>query len=267
MTDEHVRLERDGAVATLTLCRPDKLNAWSWEATDELCAHAAALRFDRDVRAVVLRAEGRAFCAGVDLAKVGTRVHGRSAAETIDAYHENFRELHERFSAVAALPQPVIAAVQGYCLGAGMEIATLADIRIGADDAVFALPEVTIGVGIDGGADMRLAAIVGPANAKLLALTGRRVDAANALRLGLCQEVVPAQELWTAAAALAREIAANAPLAVQSVKRQIDFFANRGMADALRYEALSVSMGFVSEDLREGGSAKAERRPPEFEGK
>lgn len=262
-----MRCERDGHVAFLTLCRPDALNTWSWEAAEELLGHVAALRFDRDIRVVVLRAEGRAFCAGIDLTKLGKRVSGRSEAETVDAYHASFRELHERFATFAGLAQPVIAAVQGYCLGAGMEIATLADIVVAADDAVFALPEVTIGVGIDGGVDLRLAALMGPANAKLMALTGRRFDAAAALRLGLCQQVVPAADLAAATAALAAEIAANAPLAVQSVKRQIDFFANAGMHDAMRYAALSVSTGFVAEDLCEGGAAKAEKRPPRFEGK
>lgn len=265
--DEYVSLVRKGSIAVLTLCRPDKLNAWSWEAAQALTDRAREVRFDSSVRAVILNAEGRAFCAGMDFTKIGKRAQSRSPGEKVRDYYENFRDVHERFGVLCNLPQPVVVAIQGYCLGAGLELAMLGDIRIAADDAQFALPEVQLGVGIDGGADLRLVNEIGPAWTKLLATTGRRIDAAKACEIGIVQEVVPGDELQAQAVALAEEIAANAPIAVQGVKRTIDMFAERGMADALRFEALSASTAFATDDMTEGARAMAEKRKPDFEGK
>ena len=122
-------------IARLVLDRPDKLNAWSWESARQLAAHADALRFDDRVRAVILRAEGRAFCAGVDLGMPSDRITGRSPAEKARNYNERFRWVHERFRVFSDLPQPVVVAIHGYCLGAGLEVAMMGDIRIAADDA------------------------------------------------------------------------------------------------------------------------------------
>jgi enoyl-CoA hydratase/carnithine racemase len=262
-----LRLAVDDGVATLTLDRPDKLNAWSWEATRQLGKRADEIRFDDAVRVVVVRAEGRAFCAGVDLGMPEDRVTGRSPAEKVRNYYEGIRWVHERFRAFSALPQPIVMAVHGYCLGFGFELALMGDIRVCADDAVFALPEATVGVAVDAGGDLRLARDVGAGWAKLLALTGRRIDAATAERLGIVQQVVPRADLDTTAYAIAREIRDNAPLAVQSIKRSIDEFADRGMAEALRFEALSASVEFVSADMPKGYAATAATRPVEFEGK
>lgn len=265
--EQHLRVDHDGPVAVVTLCRPEKLNAWSWESARQLGAIADTLRFDDRVRSVVVRAEGRAFCAGVDLGMPSDRITGRSPAEKVRNYYERFRWVHERFRVFSELPQPVVAAIQGYCLGAGFEIALMCDIRIAADDAQFALPEAQVGVSIDAGGDLRLAHEIGAGNAKLLALTGRRFDAAAALRLGVVQEVVAREALDETALALAREIAANAPLAVQGIKRTINGFAERGMTEALRFEAMSAAVEFVSDDMTTGYAAKARRETAEFEGK
>ncbi|MDQ1696456.1 MAG: hypothetical protein QOJ03_1809 [Frankiaceae bacterium] len=262
-----LRLAAEDGIATLTLDRPDKLNAWSWEASRQLGKRADQLRFDDSVRVIVVRAEGRAFCAGVDLGMPADRVTGRSAAEKVRNYYEGIRWVHERFHAFADLPQPIVVAVHGYCLGFGFELALMADIRVAADDAVFALPEATVGVSIDAGGDLRLAREVGAGWAKLLALTGRRIDAATAERLGVVQQVVSRETLDETAYAIAREIRDNAPLAVQSIKRTINAFADRGLADALRFEAMSASVEFVSEDMPKGYAAKAAKQPVQFEGK
>src|SRR3954454_6699407 len=262
-----LRLAVEDGIATLTLDRPDKLNAWSWEASRQLGKRADELRFDDSARVVVVRAEGRAFCAGVDLGMPEDRVTGRSPAEKVRNYYEGIRWVHERFRAFAALPQPIVMAVQGYCLGFGFELALMGDIRVCSDDAVFALPEATVGVGVDAGGDLRLARGVGAGWAKLLALTGRRIDAATAARLGIVQQVVSRPELDETAYAIAREIRDNAPLSVQSIKRTINEFADRGMAEALRFEAMSASVEFVSEDMPKGYAAKAAKEPVEFEGK
>lgn len=161
----------------------------------------------------------------------------------------------------------MVAAVQGYCLGFGFELALMADIRIAAADAVFALPETGIGVAVDAGGDLRIARDAGAGWAKLLALTGRRIDASTAERLGLVQQVVAEADLEKQARALAVEIAANAPLAVRAVKRNIDAFADAGLAAALDRTAMAAALTLTSEDAREGYAAKAARRPPTFEGK
>jgi enoyl-CoA hydratase/carnithine racemase len=260
-------LEVEDHIAVLTLNNPEKLNAWSWESTRQLGARADQIRFDERVRAVVLRGEGRAFCAGIDLGMPEDRVTGRSPAEKARNYYEGIRWAHERFKVFAELPQPVVAAVQGYCLGFGFELVLMADIRLAAEDAVFALPEAQVGVSIDAGGDLRLAHEVGAGWAKLLAYTGRRIDARTAERIGLVQEVTSTGDLTATAMALAAEIAANAPLAVQSIKRTIDSFAYRGMTEAMRFAAMSASIEFVSDDMPAGYAAKAAKKPVVFEGK
>lgn len=266
-TDErYIDVEVSDHVATLTLDRPEKLNAWSWESARQLAAVADDLRFRDDVRVVVLQANGRAFCAGVDLGMPEDRITGRSPAEKVRNYYEKFRWVHERFHVFSNLPQPIVVAVHGYCLGAGLEVAMMGDIRLAADDARFGLPEAGIGVGIDAGADLRLVTEIGAGWTKLLAMTGRRIDAETACRIGIVQEVHPLDELRGAARSLALEIAANGPLGVQAIKRTVNYRAEQGMAEALRFEAASAAVQFVSEDMAEGYRAKSEKRPAEFGG-
>jgi enoyl-CoA hydratase/carnithine racemase len=168
---------------------------------------------------------------------------------------------------LADLPQPVIMAIHGYCLGAGLEVAMMGDLRIAADDAKFALPEPKVGVGIDAGGDLRLVTEIGAGNAKLLALTGRRIDAETALRMGIVQEVVPKEALLDHVRALAEEINANAPLAVQTIKRTINYRAQQGLAEALRFESASAAPLFTSDDMTLGYKAMAAKEPAKFEGK
>jgi enoyl-CoA hydratase/carnithine racemase len=224
-------------------------------------------RFDDRIRVLVVKGEGRAFCAGVDLGMPEDRVTGRSPAEKVRNYYEGIRWVHERFRVFHELPQPIVAAVQGYCLGFGFELALMCDIRVAADDAVFALPEAQVGVSIDAGGDLRLAHEVGSGYAKLLALTGRRIDAATAERLGIVQQVTTREDLVPTAMSIAADIAANAPLAVQSIKRTIDAFAYRGLSEALKFEAMSASVEFVSDDMPAGYAAKAKKQQAKFEGK
>ncbi|MYT71913.1 MULTISPECIES: enoyl-CoA hydratase/isomerase family protein [unclassified Streptomyces] len=258
-------VEKDG-IGVLTLCRPAKLNAWSWESTRQLGVLADRIRFDDRIRVVLLRAEGRAFCAGIDVTAPGGGIEGESGSARSHAYYEGIRWAHERFAAFARLPQPVVAAVRGYCLGFGFELALMADVRIAAEDAVFALPEARLGVAVDAGGDLRIAREAGAGWAKFLALTGRRVDADTAWRLGLLQQVVAGDELEQTARDVAREIAANAPLAVRSVKRDIDAYADAGLDAALDRVAMNAALTLTSDDATEGFTAQARRRPPEFRG-
>ena len=250
------------------LDRPDKLNAWSWESARQLAAHADALRFDDRVRVVILRAEGRAFCAGVDLGMPADRITGRSPAEKTRNYYERFRWVHERFRVFSDLPQPVLVAIHGYCLGAGLEVAMMGDIRIAADDARFGLPESRVGVGIDAGADLRLLAEIGAGWTKLLAFTGRRIDAATALRIGIVQEVVARDDAAARTCARSpRRSRRTRRSRCRRIKRTINYRAQQGLAEALAFEAASASPLFVSDDMAKGYAAMAEKRDPGFEGK
>ncbi|MGW5850186.1 enoyl-CoA hydratase/isomerase family protein [Streptomyces sp. NPDC055254] len=264
--EERIRLDVADGIAALTLCRPDRLNGWSWESTRQLGLLADRIRFDPSVRAVLLRAEGRAFCAGIDVTAPGGAITGGSPAERTRNYYEGIRWVHERFAVLARLPQPVVAAVQGYCLGFGFELALMADVRVAAQDAVFALPEARLGVAVDAGGDLRIAREAGAGWAKYLALTGRRIDAPTAERLNLVQLVVPGAELESTARSLAAEIAANAPLAVQGIKRAVDAYADAALPAALDRVAMTAALTLTSEDAREGYGAKAARRPPHFTG-
>src|SRR3954452_24451173 len=143
----------------------------------------------------------------------------------------------------------------------------MCDIRVAAEDAVFALPEAPVGVGVDAGGDLRLAREVGAGWAELLAFAGRGIDATPAERIGVVEQVVSREALDETGYAIAREIRDNAPLAVESIKRSINAFADRGLAEALRFEAMSSSVEFVSEDMPKGYAAKAAKQPVQFEGK
>jgi enoyl-CoA hydratase/carnithine racemase len=265
-----VTFERDGHVGVISFNRPEKLNAWAWGPTNELCAIADEVRFDPSVRAVVLRGEGRAFCAGEDLKPatddVEERHPGRSAAERTHISYERARYLFERWKVVDQLPQPVIVAVQGYCLGAGLELAMLGDIRIAATDAIFALPQVTLGTQIVGGADLRMVSELGAARTKWLAMTGRRFGPAEAEAWGLVQLVVEPDQLRPTAMELAHEIAGNAPLAVQGVKRAVNAVAYRGFDEVANFEAMSQAALWSSEDITKGFAAKARKEQARFEG-
>ncbi|MFD4547977.1 enoyl-CoA hydratase/isomerase family protein [Streptomyces sp. NPDC058251] len=265
--EERLRLDVEDGIGVLTLCRPANLNAWSWESTRQLGLFADRIRFDESIRVVLLRAEGRAFCAGIDVTAPGGAITGRSGAERARNYYEGIRWAHERFAAFGRLPQPVVAAVRGYCLGFGFELALMADIRVAADDAVFALPEAQLGLAVDAGGDLRIAREAGAGWAKLLALTGRRLDASTAERRHLVQLVTAPDELERTAREVATEIAANGPLAVQSVKRDIDAYVDAGLAAALDRTAMSAALTLTSDDSREGYAAKGARRVPRFEGK
>lgn len=271
VTDEstwQIRLEvRGDGVAELVLDRPEKLNAWSWEASRQLARLVTRIRFDDRIRVVVLRGEGRAFCAGVDLGLPEDRITGRSPAERARNFAEGLRWVHEQFRAFAELPQPLIAAVHGYCLGFGFELALMCDIRIASADAVFALPEAQVGVAIDAGGEMRLARDAGAGWAKFMALTGHRVDAATAERIGIVQQVTTAERLHAEANSIATQIAANAPLAVQAIKRSVDAFADRGLAEALHLQSQLAAVTFISEDAPAGYAARAAKRTATFEGK
>jgi enoyl-CoA hydratase len=255
-----VRLQADGSVGTLLLDRPEKLNAMSPEFIEDL--HAAILEIgDGEWRAVVVAsAGGSAFSAGADLASM-------SRMSPLDARRFSARS-QETMTLLEALPMPTIAAVDGFALGGGTELALACDVRIASERAQFGLPEVTLGVMPGAGGTERLPRVVGQAAARELIFTGRRVDAAEAYRLGLVSRVVPAGDAYDVAVAVARTIAENAPLAVRAAKAAV---RRAGMADLaqgrLGLEATEFGLVFATDDAREGMQAFLDRRGRRFRGR
>ena len=254
-----VRVELAGRVATVSLDRPEALNAISTELAVALADAVEPLGTDPAVRAVVLTGAGeRAFCVGADLKqRAGLDDHGWFVQR------EAFRR---GFAAVRRCPLPTVAAVAGFALGGGTELALACDLVVAAEDATFGLPEVRLGLVPAGGGTQLLARRVGRAAARDLVLTGRRVGAAEALALGLADRVVPPAEVRAAATALAAEIAANAPTAVRMAKWALEVGADLPLEAAMEVEDQAWRRAVLSEDRREGIAAWVQKREPHWPG-
>ncbi|HET7093356.1 MAG TPA: enoyl-CoA hydratase-related protein, partial [Thermomicrobiales bacterium] len=250
----------DGRVAIVTLDRPAARNAIDRRMAAELALACNLLSGADSLRAAILTGAGeRAFCAGADLReRVGLTADERTAhTVAIEAAAE----------AVAALPMPTIAAIRGYALAGGAELAIACDLRVAADDAVFGFPEVRVGIFPGAGGAIRLPALVGLGAARDLLFTGRQIDAQSAVRIGLVDRAAPAETIVDVAVTLAREIAANAPLAVRAVKQALAVSVGRPPAEARApVNALRATLD-GTEDYAEGLRAFAERRSPEFRGR
>ncbi|HEY6710069.1 MAG TPA: enoyl-CoA hydratase-related protein [Actinomycetota bacterium] len=254
-----VRVELAERVATVTLDRPEALNAISTELALELAAAVEPLGVNPEVRAVVLTGAGeRAFCVGADLKqRAGFDDHGWFVQR------EAFRR---GFAAVRRCPLPTVAAVAGFALGGGTELALACDLVVAAEDATFGLPEVRLGLVPAGGGTQLLARRVGRSAARDLVLTGRRVGAAEALALGLVDRVVPPGAVLAAATALAAEIAANAPTAVRMAKWALEVGADLPLEAAMEVEDQAWRRAVLSQDRREGIAAWVEKREPHWPG-
>jgi enoyl-CoA hydratase/carnithine racemase len=254
-----VRVEVADRVATVTLDRPEVLNAISTELAVALADAVEPLATDPEVRALVLTGAGeRAFCVGADL---------KQRAGFDDRGWFVQREAFRRgFAAVRRCPLPTVAAVFGFALGGGTELALACDLVVAADDATFGLPEVRLGLVPAGGGTQLLTRRVGRSVAKDLVLTGRRVDAAEAQRLGLADRVVPRAEMLEAATALAAEIASNAPTAVRMAKWALDLGADLSQEAAMEVEDQAWRRAVLSDDRREGIAAWVEKRSPDWPG-
>jgi enoyl-CoA hydratase len=219
-------------------------------------AIAAELEQNRDVRVVLLTGHGRAFCVGAD-------IYAWSALEPLQMWRQWIRDGHRVFDRIAHLPQPVIAVLNGYTFGGGLELALAADLRLAAEGIQLALPEVTLGTIPGWAGTQRLPALIGAARAKQMIFTGQRVDASTAERWGLVNEVISAETLMERAREIAETIARNAPVAVQLSKQLIDGAGHNGAT----LEALASGLTAYTDDLKEGLAAFRERRPPNFQGK
>src|SRR5262245_61579047 len=258
MTSENVVLTAEGYIATITLNRPDKLNAIEPAMLARLDAIVSEIERLDDVRVVLLTGAGeRAFSVGAD-------INAWSALQPLDMWRRWVREGHRVFARLAQMRQPLIAALNGYAFGGGLELALAADIRLAAAEAEFAMPEVTIATVPGWAGTLRLPALIGPARAKQLIFSGARIDSATAERWGLINEVVPRAELLTRARSLAEAIAANAPISVQIAKQLID---GAGDGAGMALEALAGARAATTGDAGEGIASFRERRPPQFNGR
>jgi enoyl-CoA hydratase len=256
---EHIQLTVDGAVATITLERADKLNALTMAMLEALEAACGAIDRDTSVRAVVVASSSpKAFCAGADIAEWGP-------LGALGMWQRWIREGHRVFDRLARLRQPTIAAIGGIAYGGGLELALACDLRIAAADARFAFPEVTIGAVPGWAGSQRLPRVIGAGRAKQLIFSGEPVDAATAAAWGLVNEVVPADQLAARALELARRIAENAPTAVQAAKQLVDAASGEGLATTL--DALAAGLAAATGDAREGIAAFREKRKPKYTGK
>jgi enoyl-CoA hydratase/carnithine racemase len=256
--DTRILLRIDGAVAVVTLNREAKLNAIDPQMLAELDAVLASLEARDDIFVVLLTGSGsRSFSVGAD-------IHAWSALPALDRWRTWMRDGHRVFERVARLRQPVIAVLNGYTFGGGLELALAADLRLAAEHAELAMPETTIGTVPGWGGTARLPLIIGPARAKQMILTGARIDAQTAERWGLVNEVVRAEHLLERARQLAMQIAGNASVAVQMAKQLLD--GTHGYATNVALESLAGALAATTDDGREGTNAFKERRPPRYSG-
>ncbi len=265
---DHVEIDVKDGVGWLWLNRPDKLNAMSEDMWADIPAAMAELDADESVRVVVVAGRGKAFSVGIDLMMLGSlQTDSRSEAERRSRLYSEIKRLQRTMSAFADSPKPTVAAVHGYCLGAGIDLITACDIRLASSDATFSVRETKMGLVADVGTMQRLPKIVAPGHVAELVFTGRDIDAAEAARIGLVNRVHDgADALLEAAEAMAAEIAANSPLVVQGTKRVLAAEADMSTEAALDHVALWNSAFLWSNDLNEAMMAFMEKRPPNYTG-
>jgi enoyl-CoA hydratase len=258
MSESTVTVERLGAVCLLTVNRPEKRNALNNATRRAFIGALEACRADRDVRVVVLTGAGdKAFVAGADI----TEFADRTPAEQ---YRTS--RLPSVYQAADEFPKPLIAMVNGLCLGGGCELAMACDIRIASDSARFGQPEINLGIIPGGGGTQRLPRLVGLGTAFRLIYTGEMVDAAEALRIGLVDEVVSADRLRSRTLALAATIATKSPVALQLAKEAIRSSVRAPLDEGLRHEQSLFAVAFATKDKSEGVAAFLEKRQARFTG-
>jgi enoyl-CoA hydratase len=256
---EQLLIHIDGGIATATLNRPDAMNALSASLAERLRALFEDLAGRRDVRVLVLTGAGeRAFSAGADL-----KERRQMAPAELWAHS---RQIHRVCDMLEALPQPTVCAITGYCLGGGLELALAADIRIASTSAQFGFPEMTLGAFPGAGGPVRLPRVVGPAWAKEILLTARRVGAAEAGAIGLVHYVVPQAQLAGRAQAIARQVLRVSPLGARAVKQIVNRGTSMSTEDATALANALRQPLEATQDYQEGLRAHFEKREPRFIG-
>ncbi len=249
---EFVTVQTDQAVATIRLERPP-MNALNAQVQDEIAAAAAQVTADQEVRAVILYGGGKVFAAGADIKEMADASYSRMAADT--------RRLQDAFTAVAKIPKPVVAAITGYALGGGLELALCADFRVAGESARVGQPEILLGVIPGAGGTQRLPRLVGPARAKDIVFTGRFVGAAEALAIGLVDQVVPDADVYEAARELVARYASGPAIALRAAKQAIDEGLEVDLDTGLEIERLNFAGLFATEDQQTGMRSFIENGP------
>ncbi|MCD9185695.1 MAG: enoyl-CoA hydratase/isomerase family protein [Pyrinomonadaceae bacterium] len=256
---ETITVEKRESVAVLTINRPDKLNSLNYNVHAESVAALDELRKDDAVRVVVITGAGqKSFVAGADISEF----EGKTPVTQRNVFQE--RTL---FNSVDTFPKPVIAMINGFCLGGGNELALACDIRVCSENARFAQPEINLGIICGGGGTQRLTRLIGEGRAMEMILTGDMIDAQKALNYGLVNYVFPLEELEAETMKLANKIAEKAPIALQMSKEAVKFASRSNLDEGLRREVDLFAICFSTEDKQEGVSAFLEKRKPEFKGK
>lgn len=256
---ETITLETRGPVAVLTINRPDKLNALNTKVHAEGVAALDQLKRDASVRVLVITGAGeKSFVAGADISEF----QQQTPITQRDQFHD--RTL---FNSIDTFPKPVIAMVNGFCLGGGNELAMACDIRMCSENARFSQPEINLGLIPGGGGTQRLTRLIGEGRSMEVMLTGDMIDAKTAYDFGLVNHVYPAAELETRTMELANKIAEKAPIALQLAKEAVKFASRSNLDEGLRREVDLFAICFSTEDKQEGVSAFLEKRKPVFKGK
>lgn len=254
----HVLIEKKGAVGLITISRPDKRNALDRATHHQLLEAFDTMRLDPGVRVVVVTGTGKAFISGLDVGEL----KGKSPLEI------HRRMLHDPSAIDAAgnFPKPLIAMINGYCLGSGNELALACDIRVASEDARFGQPEVSLGMVPGAGATQRLPRLIGLGKALWMLYTGNLLDSSEALRMGLVDMVVPARQLRARTMTLAQVIATKSPVTLTMIKEAARASMCMPLDDGIRHEQTLASVIFSSKDVQEGITAFLEKRQPKFTG-
>jgi len=255
---DFVRVELQDGIGTIRLDRPP-MNALNKQVQEELRTAATDASADPEVRAVIVYGGEKVFAAGADIKEMADMSYVEMAARAAD--------LSAALGAFARIPKPVVAAITGYALGGGCELALACDWRVVADDAKLGQPEIKLGIIPGAGGTQRLARLIGPARAKDLVLSGRMVDAEEALRIGLADRVVPAAEVYEAAVALVRPYTEGPAQALRAGKLAIDGGLDMDLASGLAWESQLFASLFATDDKREGMAAFVEKRKSRFTGR
>ena len=256
---ENILIERHDRIAILTINRPDKLNALNIRTRQELSDALDELRDDDQIRVVIITGAGeKAFIAGADI----NEFEGRTAVQ-----QRAVMRTRNIFITAEEFPKPLIAMINGFCLGGGNELAMCCDLRIASEKARFGQPEINLGIIPGGGGTQRLTRLIGEGRSMQLILTGEMIDAAEAWRLGLVNEIHPADQLRARTLDLAERIAAKSPIALAMAKAAIKAAARTNLREGLDLEIDLFSLCFSSEDKTEGVRAFLEKRRPDFKGR
>jgi enoyl-CoA hydratase len=260
MAFDNLLLERDGRIAIVTVNRPKVLNALNSQTIDELRRAALELRYDDSVGVIIVTGAGeKAFVAGADINEL--------AVQTPTGGREHALKGQHVFDLIENLGKPVIAAINGYALGGGCELAMACTLRIAAETAKIGQPEISLGLIPGYAGTQRLARLIGRGKAMELILLGGPITADEAMRLGLLNRVVPAAELMSEARKLAAQLAASAPVAVRYIINAVNKGAEMPFAEACQYEATLFGLVASTDDMKEGTAAFLEKRKPVFKGK